>query len=180
MIYIVGKLCILALIWHRAIKIWRILLAVRILGTRPDCFVRMIWFLVICNIVEHMQSKWNKYWHVQQYAMKSRAEINWTILWISCPSVLQEMRKLSLYHPFLTTMSLYCALYRCLFCRMLAHLRGVFRSLNGWLGGRVGWGVWRKALISRWKLEALCFPFAHFQISNPNWNAFWYLSKYSH
>ena len=47
MIYIVGKLWILALIWHRAIEIWRILLAVRILVTRPDCFVRMIWFLVL-------------------------------------------------------------------------------------------------------------------------------------
>ena len=47
MIYIVGKLWIWALIWHRAIEIWRILLAVRILVTRPDCFVRMIWFLVL-------------------------------------------------------------------------------------------------------------------------------------
>ena len=47
MIYIVGKLWILALIWHRAIEIWRILLAVRILVTRPDCFVRMIRFFVL-------------------------------------------------------------------------------------------------------------------------------------
>ena len=47
MIYIVGKLWILALIWHRAIEICRILLAVRILVTRPDCFVRMIRFFVV-------------------------------------------------------------------------------------------------------------------------------------
>ena len=47
MIYIVGKLWILALICHRAIEIWRILLAVRFLGTRPDCFVRMIRFFVL-------------------------------------------------------------------------------------------------------------------------------------
>ena len=50
MIYIVGKLWILALIWHRAIEIWRILLAVRFLGTRPDCFVRMIRFFVLTMI----------------------------------------------------------------------------------------------------------------------------------
>ena len=43
----IGKLWILASIWHRAIEIWRILPPVRILRTRWNRNVSLIWFLVI-------------------------------------------------------------------------------------------------------------------------------------
>ena len=45
--YMVGKLWISASIWHRAIEIWRILPPVRILMTRWNRNVSLIWELVI-------------------------------------------------------------------------------------------------------------------------------------
>ena len=46
----VGKLWISPLIWHQAIKIWRILQAVRIFRTRWNRNVSLFWDLVICTL----------------------------------------------------------------------------------------------------------------------------------
>ena len=81
MIHIVGKLWILALIWHRAIYIWSILQAVRIFMTCWNRNLWVIWDLVIKALraqsnLEHfvwnmIYDKWTQFtdwlWHFHTF-----------------------------------------------------------------------------------------------------------------